>query len=562
MCGKGKIDFGAVFPFALLVVLLAAPVVLREREVTDNPNAVQLVIISPHNEAIRYEFERAFRKWYREHCGRDVDIDWRTPGGTSEIVRYIDSEYMAAFRQWWTSRGKRWTPEVRAAVLNRKLKKDAATPEQWEARTAFLNSDIGIGIDLFFGGGQYEFGRMAQAGILVPCGFRERHPELFEGPEPILLQRVGGETWYDPDDRYYGACLAAFGICYNLDRWRDLGLDRIRPAPGQWEDLALPQLSGHVGLADPSKSGSITKAFEMLIQQQMAQTVQKFGYDPRRPMDLQDARALEAAAAGWDHALYLVRRIGANARYFTFSASRVPVDVSQGIVSAGMCIDFYGRGQAEWAAQHIGREVMRYVTPAGGSSVSADPIGMLRGAPHRETAELFIDFVLSKEGQRLWNYRPGTPGGPEKYALRRLPIRRDVYTPEDRSRMSDPAADPFRLGTAFLYHPEWTGRLFRLIRLLIRVMIIDCHEELRDAWRAICEAGGADAVPDAVAEFRRLPFPYSEANKVAAALNDSRRRQQVMREWADFFRDRYRTATRLAWTAQSRNPATTAAETR
>jgi ABC-type Fe3+ transport system substrate-binding protein len=33
---------------------------------------------------------------------------------------------------------------------------------------------------------------------------------------------------------------------------------------------------------------------------------------------------------------------------------------------------------------------MHYVTPAGGSSVSCDPIGLVRGAPHRELAVRFI----------------------------------------------------------------------------------------------------------------------------------------------------------------------------
>ncbi|NOY79535.1 MAG: ABC transporter substrate-binding protein [Kiritimatiellaeota bacterium] len=520
-----------------MVLLLLLPIVLRERDVGDNPDAEQLVIISPHNEAIRYEFERAFTAYCRRELGREVDIDWRIPGGTSEIVRYIDSEYISAFRSVWRRLGNPWSAGIAAAVLNRKLRESSASPDEWAARQAFLSSDVGIGIDLFFGGGQYEFGRMASRGILVPCGLRKRRPELFSGPTPVLLERVGGEVWYDAADRYYGACLAAFGICFNLDRWRDLGLgDGPDTWPKAWEDLGRTELFGQIGVADPSKSGSITKAFEMLIQQQMARSVAANG----------GAATPAALARGWEDAFLLVRRIGGNARYFTFSAGRVPVDVGQGAVAAGMCIDFYGRGEAEWTARNVGREVMRYVTPAGGSSVSADPIGMLRGAPHPELARTFIDFVFSKAGQRLWDYRRGVPGGPDRYALRRLPIRRDVYTAEDRRRMSDPDARPFELAAGFTYHPRWTARLFGLIRILIRVAIIDCHDELTRAWRAVCDAGGPANVPAAMVELRKLPFTYAEAGKMARELGDKRKQVALTRRWADFFRARYATAERLA----------------
>ena len=52
---------------------------------------------------------------------------------------------------------------------------DCAGSPHWAARQAFLQGNIGIGIDLFFGGGQYDFNKQAKAGTLVPCGVRERH---------------------------------------------------------------------------------------------------------------------------------------------------------------------------------------------------------------------------------------------------------------------------------------------------------------------------------------------------------------------------------------------------
>jgi len=529
----------AVLPLAIII---AIPVALRRTEVDDNTRLDQLVIISPHNEAIRFEFERAFREHCSKVLGKEVDIDWRTPGGTSEIVRFINSSYVAAFRQSWEAQGKRWDTETENAFMNRKLRQESASPEAWAAREMFLNGNAGIGVDVFFGGGQYDFDKMASTGVLVPCGLQERHPELFTGDVPVLSQSLSGEVWYDPEDRYYGACVSAFGICYNDEALMDLGytVSPGIPPMSDWEDLAAPRLLDHIGAADPSKSGSITKCFEMLIQQSMAREV------ARQLPDGEDNASPEAMSAalcrGWQEAMLLVHKIGGISRYFTFSASKVPVDVAKGDIAAGMCIDFYGRSQAEWEEQHNGRQIMAYVTPNGGSSVSVDPVGILRGAPHRDLAEAFVDFVMSPKGQVLWNYRVGTEGGPTTYALRRLPVRRDVYGPENRRQMSDADADPFDIAGRFTYRGAWTGRYFDLIRILLRVMIIDCHPELRDAWRAIVKAGGPAAVPKAMAYLSELPFAYTECGAAADSLARPLQRIAATRTWGEFFRDRYRKA--------------------
>lgn len=528
----------ALLPVAAVV---AVPLLLRRDEVSVDSGADQLVIVSPHNEMIRFEFERAFRDHYRARYGRDVAVDWRTPGGTSEIARYVTSEFTARFRSRWEEAGNAWSADAERAVLDGRLKQDEATPEQWRARQEFLRSTVGIGIDLIYGGGQYDLGRMASQGVLVPCGIREAHPELFEGPAPLIEQHASGETWYDDGDRYYGACLTAFGICYNIDRVRELGINPEREPPNRWRDLGDPRFFGRVGAADPSKSGSINKCFEMLIQQSMHETVREVGSD-----------GPQALNQGWRRGMLLVKRLGGNARYFTLSAGRVPVDVGDGELAIGMCIDFYGRSQAEWTQDALGRPVMRYVTPVGGSSISADPIGMFRGAPHPDRAREFIAFVLSPEGQRLWNYRVGTPGGPNRFALRRLPIRADLYAETDRERMSDPQARPHELTQEFTYRPGWTARYFSLIRVLIRVMVIDCHDELRDAWGAIIDAGGPDAVPEAMAILERLPFEHADAADAARGLHDPEARLETTREWLKFFRKIYREAAQAARDRQAR----------
>jgi len=255
--------------------------------------------------------------------------------------------------------------------------------------------------------------------------------------------------------------------------------------------------------------------------------------------------------------LFVVQLVGANARYFTDSAGKVPVDVSMGNAAAGLAIDFYGRYQAEVTTPPGGPVRMMYVTPGDGSSVSADPISLLRGAREPELGRRFIRFVLGEEGQKLWNYRVGAPGGPQTYALRRLPIRRTFY-PSDNPRLQEryeahrqhtvdplgaPAIDPYALAKRFHYHSRWTASHFGVHRYLIRAMCMDAAEELRTAWRHILAHGGPAAQPAAMALLQRLP-DKPEPVTWESAPGIPRRHQKVdfMREWTRFFRQSYREA--------------------
>lgn len=542
----------AFYAFLPLILLVALPVALRERPPQPPGDALVLVIVTPNNESIRHEFARGFTQWYQAKYQRAVRIDWRTPGGTSDIVRLLDDQYQGAFRrQWQADHGAAaWTPEVAGAFNNRKLDpSDPKVPEdQRAARAAFLASDVGVGMDLFFGGGQYDHQIQADKGHLVDAGLLKLHPDWFT--PAIIPQTWSGETFYDKKGRYYGTCLAAFGICYNPDVLATLPAGQGGP-PVHWGDLGAPRLRQLIGLADPTKSGSINKCFEMLIQEQLARRVdaaQAAAPDGK----LAPAATQAALAAGWADGLNLIKRIGGNARYFTDSASKIPRDVATGDLAAGMCIDFYGRGEADWTAYQSGaKERVVYVTPQGGSSISVDPIGLLRGAPHRELAVAFIEYVLSTDGQKLWNYKVGTPGGPDRYALRRLPVRRDLYTEPYRPFMSDPQAAPYDEASAFQYHPAWTARYFGLIRVLIRATVLDSDEELRDAWSAILAAGGPERVPQAMAAFDALPFSYAEADEAARRSSPGKdvtplAALQTVRGWSDFARDHYRQAAALA----------------
>lgn len=225
---------------------------------------------------------------------------------------------------------------------------------------------------------------------------------------------------------------------------------------------------------------------------------------------------------------------------------------------------------------------MVYATVVGGASMSADPISLLRGAGGgavggnadefranqiaiRDAARHFIEFTLCEEGQRLWTYKPGTPGGPEKFALRRLPIRRDFYPstqpaiavkyqihqPFTADPLGDASVDPYELAKEFIYYRRWTGDHFGAMRDIVKAMCLDSGEELRAAWKTCNAAKGADRerIRRQMAALPQIQLLNKSTGKLdSVPLNwrtapDFRRNYEpldTMREWTAAFRRQYR----------------------
>ncbi len=494
--------------FLAPALLIALPLMLQpENAVTaySGETSDQLVILTPHPESIRYEFGRAFRKHYREKTGRDIVLDFRSIGGTSDITRYIDDRFTAEFRLAWEASGHDFTEESR-----NNFKTDAPSAE----RDFFINSELGIGADIFFGGGTYEHSKFAKTGYAVDGGVQTRHPEYFAQ----IPREFAGEVIYDPQGRYYGCCLSSFGIGVNPDRFSDSGLEQAKT----WTDLAKEALFDKIAMADPTKSGSIMKCYEMILQQAMAEL---------------------GPAKGWEEGLLRIKLIASNSRYFTDSAGKLVRDVSAGNIMAGLCIDFYGFSEEEWTRKTTGSARLIFHMPQNGSAVTSDPVQMLRGAPNRKQAEMFLDFLISPDGQRLWIQKEGTPGGPEKYALLRTSVRRDANILSPREYLSLPDYDPYALAGKFRYHGEWTGKYFSLLRILIKCIALDPMDELRAARAAMIRTGGDAANPEAMAELAAVPVTYAEAKEAAAALSgDAAAVARLRREWTEFALEHYRRA--------------------
>ena len=532
----------------VLAATIALPFLLRPKKPAMMRADATLVIITPHNEAIRYEFGLGFERWYRQQTGKTVFVDWRVIGGTSEITRYLDGEYTASFQDYWTHKLRRaWSNEVENAFSNPRVRPgpvpEKDTPAE-AARRAFLASDVDCGIDLFFGGGTYDFIKQAQAGHLLDCGVLERHPEWFT--ESIIPRFYAGEEYWDKQGLWVGTVLSNYGILYSKESLARLG---IQEPPAQWADLQDPRLRGEVALADPTKSSSMAKAFENVIQQQMQERLLDLMVAADRISGLDEKTAVaKAVHEGWIEGLRHVQLISANARYFTDSSQKVPIDVDDGNCAAGMCIDFYGREQAEAERRRGGSDRLVFVSPAGGTVSSVDPIALMRGAKNRAVALAFIDWVLTLDAQKLWNFKPGTPGGPAQYNLRRMPVRRDFYAQEDwKKYRSDPGVSPFAEKNQLIYHEEWTGGLFRELSFIIRVMCQDDQPELVAAWRAIIAAGQPEQAMTVLQDMSAVDYDKA-AGEIKTALGSKNKLEEVAlaRRLGKLFREQYLRAAELA----------------
>jgi iron(III) transport system substrate-binding protein len=482
----------ATIIFGLLALIVALPMVLRRETSTRTAGGADdcLVILSPHNETLRQELGEAFASYWQQTRGRSVYLDWRTPGGTSEIRMVLDAGFKAA---------------------------------RETGRT-------GIGVDVLFGGGEPDFSGQAKHGRLVPLEVFTKHPDWF-GPAAPIMESFSGERFYPADHAWVGTCLSQFGICYNPEVLERLHL----PSPTVWDDLGDPRYAGSIALADPTKSGSVARSFELLIQDQM-----------QRALTNQPRDRAAALAAGWDNGLRLIQRMAANARYFTDSSSKIPLDVGQGNAAAGMCIDFYGRSYATDLRTRDGSPRVVWIAPTGGTTLSADPIGVLKGAPHADLAQAFVAFCLSPQGQTLWFGKPGTPGGPRARALHRTPIRKDVYTPANLANSTLPDLNPYTDGGNLTYQRELTGAAFNSLRQIVRILCIDSHEEMKSAWRAMIAAG---MPADALAVFGDVSsIPYGSCGKGDAGLDssDPLRAEERAAQLGAGFRANYRKAEALA----------------
>jgi len=465
----------------LVLLVLALPFIFRRPANSDQPVVARagpsdaLVIITPHLEAVRRKFGNAFSQWYAQKYHRAVSIEYLGFGG-GDIIRFFQASE-AAYQ--------------RSGTYN---------------------------IDIVWGGSDSMFNDVLKSKYLDkvtldPAAMTAAFPQA----------DIGGVPLYDSDPvngpRWFGAALSSFGILFNRDLLKFLGL----PEPKTWSDLADPRYQGWVELADPTRSASAKTALMVIVEREMQTASQEH----------------RAEADGWARGMGLIRQIAANARGFTSAANELPGMVSSGDAAAAMAIDFYARAQI--AAVGGGR--IGYVEPQGATAVTPEPIAMARGAPHAQTAQRFIEFVLSETGQHLWITKAGAGETPE-LSLQRLPIMPSVY---DHPVNFTEFTNPYQIVGGFNTKPSRRAAL-GVMDELTALCCVDLLAELRATRKEITQSPRA-----AELDAKLGTFPVDLAASQAGMGVHGRMLKgkpedwlTLQRQWRRQFKEEYRELRRAA----------------
>lgn len=501
----------------LLLIVLGVPFVLSagKKGTGHQSGSRTLIVVTPHVPQIRDEFGYGFAKWHERVYGEPVYIDWRSPGGTSEIRKQLEAMFKDAV-------------------------KDGMNSGNYSIESGGILPDGTIAFDVMFGGGSFDHG-IVKDGVTVSINRNDgatsttinlevpmSRPAQFTQDELDTMfgeNKIGPQELYDPEQYWIGTALSSFGIVYNRDVFKKLGLND----PDSFADLTSPALSGWIALADPRQSGSITTTFDSILGNE-----------------------------GWEQGWRTLRGMCGNTRYFTNSSTKPPIDVSQGEAAAGLAIDFYGRGQAQVIQDSGGGNRVGYSDPKGAVYVDADPISIINGCPDYELAMRFVRYCMTDEAQALWQLHKanpdnplgedGQPMGPQWHELRRMPVKRSMY--EQYEQYFVDKADPFVL-VSDVQNPGWrTG-----VQVMMGCFGIDIANECRAAYSAMNDAiasGKFDqselseldslfyAFPDTNIDGELVPFTPETFRAVRNQWREPKRQAQLEIEYTKFFRDNYK----------------------
>lgn len=275
-----------------------------------------------------------------------------------------------------------------------------------------------------------------------------------------LPGRLGDQPLSDPAGLFEAYDVAGYGVVIDPAALRR----RQLPEPKSWSDLASPAYARQIVMPIPGKVGFAPALYDIILQSE-----------------------------GWDRGWALIAEIAGNADLLG-SGSAPTAMVRDGRAALGLTIDFFAFG-----AQANGQPVS-FVYPTRTAFLPAH-IAVAAATRRYEAAKAFVDFALSKQGQKLLMEADSS----------RHPARPDAY--EGKARQ---IVDPFALpkGSFFPYDSEIGRRRPALISILFDLAVSAKHAETVALWRAIHEAEARLAsAPDAEASVRVV-----EARRLAGAI--------------------------------------------
>ena len=174
----------------------------------------------------------------------------------------------------------------------------------------------------------------------------------------------------DYDGSFTAVRLGTLGIAYNTRL--------IKEAPKNWADLQTPVFKGAYGIANPALSGTAYMSVAVLSK-----------------------------TFGWEY----FERLRTNGAKMGKGSGQVVDDTASGELLASLAVDYITLDKIDKGATLA----MAYPPEM---LVIPSPIAIIKNTPNVEAAKMFVDYVLSQEGQTVIA-NEGT-----------LPVRADVPVPE------------------------------------------------------------------------------------------------------------------------------------
>ena len=206
--------------------------------------------------------------------------------------------------------------------------------------------------DIFFGGGPpaYE--------VLKAEGLAEKYVPKTAGALP---DKAFGTYIKDPEGYWYAFSLWFITIIYNADVLKKLNL----PPPKTWDDLLNPIYRDKLVYTIPYASGTMHEMVELLI-----------------------------AYKGYNQTWAYLRRLAVNTARFSTGSTDTLLIVERGEVPIGLAQPQMNA----MMAQADGYNVVAVIPEV--TLLVAEGVMMLKNAPHPNLAKLFMDWILTEEGQK------------------------------------------------------------------------------------------------------------------------------------------------------------------
>lgn len=408
----------------------------------------------------------------------------------------IITSYPPDFYEPFTERFKSLHPEIKVSILNKKTTSAVAELLRGNNRK----------FDVFWSSSPDAFEILKLASML-------RRTERARQYKAIAGE---GFSVDDPDGYFYGFALSSVGWMWNDSYLENENID----VPNRWQDLEDSKYYSHVVMSTPLRSGTTHLIVESILQ--------KMGWEK-----------------GW---AYLLRMSG---NLVTLSARSFSVTegVKSGLYGVGLVIDILGRApDAENVKFRYGEPVL--LIPAG--------IGALKNSTNSREAEIFIDFMLSPEGQALLL----------KPQIRRLPVAQQMY---DNGKLAQ--SQLFKLikkGRAMPYDAYLSQLRYNLVNHLFEEFITYKLLERRQLWKRLLslESQYAADDPSFVSVKDRVysllsEIPVTEKQSLDPVFNAiffnsftgtprSPEQQQQIEQWQQFIGKRLKIANKLLDTVQKK----------